>query len=114
MKLLEEVGLDDRASSLVGTFSAGMRKRLTLARSRLEEPDVLLLDEPFATLDAEGQELVARWVLETRQRGATVILASHQLQRAIPVCERAILLTAGQKSWRGPASRLPSHIEAPS
>ena len=111
-ELLTEVGLEERASDLTGTFSAGMRKRLTLARSRVENPDILLLDEPFAALDVEGQEMVAGWVRETRARGATVLVASHQLRQAAVLCERAILLTAGQKVWRGPAGDLPARVEA--
>ncbi|MEE2775858.1 MAG: heme ABC exporter ATP-binding protein CcmA [Acidobacteriota bacterium] len=110
--VLAEVGLTERASSLVSTFSAGMRKRLTLARSRIEEPDLLLLDEPFAALDAEGQELVAQWVRETRDRGATVVVASHQLRQASVLCDRAILLEDGQRVWRGAAAELPERVEA--
>jgi len=101
--LLDEVGLAERASSPVNTFSAGMRKRLTLARTRLEEPDLLLLDEPFAALDVSGQRLVERWIRDAAARGVTVVLASHQLEQAATLCTRAIVLRRGQIEWEGPA-----------
>jgi heme ABC exporter ATP-binding subunit CcmA len=110
-ELLDEVGLLERANSAVGTFSAGMRKRLTLARSRLEAPDLLLLDEPFAALDQEGHELVKRWIRDCRERNTAVVLASHQLRLAAPLCEDSLLMKAGQVSWRGPAAELPDAFE---
>ena len=111
LELLEEVGLAERSGSLVGTFSAGMRKRLALARSRLERPSLLLLDEPFAALDVAGQRHVEAWVARGRENGMTIILASHQLEQAAAVCDRAILLTQGQMAWKGDASDLPRVFE---
>ena len=110
--LLEEVGLAERRDSLVEGFSAGMRKRLTLARARLEEPDLLLLDEPFSALDVPGRRLVERWIAEGAARGATVLLASHQLEQAAVVCRRAIVLRRGQIEWEGAAAEAAARFEA--
>ena len=109
--LLDEVGLAERADSAVHTFSAGMRKRLTLARTRLEEPDLLLLDEPFAALDVPGQRLVERWIQDSAARGVTVVLASHQLEQAAAICHRAIVLKRGQIEWEGKASEVAARFE---
>lgn len=111
LELLEEVGLADRSDSLVSTYSAGMRKRLALARSRLEEPSLLLLDEPFAALDVAGQRQVEGWVERGRENGLTVVLASHQLEQAARVCDRAVLLEQGQIIWKGAAADLPAAFE---
>ncbi len=90
----------------VGAFSAGMRKRLALARSRLERPQLLLLDEPFAALDSDGRALVASWLGELRREGVTVVIASHALELAAPLCDRAVRLDGGQIVWRGPAGEV--------
>ncbi|HVR27945.1 MAG TPA: heme ABC exporter ATP-binding protein CcmA [Thermoanaerobaculia bacterium] len=111
-ELLEEVGLAARRDSPVATFSAGMRKRLSLARARLEEPDLLLLDEPFAALDVPGQRLVERWIAESLGRGVTVLLASHQLEQAAALCRRAIVLDRGQIEWHGAAADAAARFEA--
>jgi heme exporter protein A len=110
--LLEEVGLAERRDSQVQTFSAGMRKRLTLARARLEEPDLLLLDEPFAALDVPGQRLVEGWIADAVARGSTVVLASHQLEQAAALCSRAVVLHRGQIEWEGAAADAPARFEA--
>jgi ABC-type multidrug transport system ATPase subunit len=110
--LLEEVGLAERANDQVHTFSAGMRKRLTLARTRLEQPDLLLLDEPFAALDVPGQRLVERWIRDSAARGVTVVLASHQLEQAATLCRRAIVLARGQIEWEGSAAEAQTRFEA--
>jgi heme ABC exporter ATP-binding subunit CcmA len=110
--LLEEVGLGERSSSLVQTFSAGMRKRLTLARARLEQPDLLLLDEPFAALDVPGQRLVEGWIADGVARGVTVLLASHQLEQAAALCRRAVILDRGQIEWEGAAAEAAARFEA--
>ncbi len=101
LPLLASVGLDRRPRLQVSGFSAGMRKRLTLLRTRLEQPRLLLLDEPFSALDVEGKRQVEDWILEAREAGAAVVMASHAVRRAGALCDRAVLLERGQIVWRG-------------
>ena len=101
LPLLASVGLDRRLRLQVSGFSAGMRKRLTLLRTRLEQPRLLLLDEPFSALDVEGKHQVEDWILEAREAGAAVVMASHAVRRAGRLCDRAVLLERGQIVWRG-------------
>src|SRR5207253_6144545 len=79
--VLERVGLADRANDAVSTFSAGMRKRLSFARVLLQKPTIAFLDEPFGQLDPEGFELVEEVVAELKSTGATVVIATHQIDR---------------------------------
>ncbi len=108
--LLREVDLDDRRDYPVGGFSAGMRKRLTLLRTRLEKPKLVLLDEPFSALDAAGQNLIEEWIEGYRTAGKTVVLASHNLPRSTKLCDRAILLQQGQMLWQGTGNELLDHV----
>lgn len=111
--LLDEVALSKHRDLLIGGFSAGMRKRLTLLRTRLEKPEVLLLDEPLASLDAAGKRLVQSWIESELQRGTTVIVASHAIARMCAFCDRAVLLEEGQIAWAGSAVDLPPQVEPP-
>ena len=95
-ELLANVGLAQAADRRVGDFSAGMRKRLALARAQLEAPSLLLLDEPFSSLDRAGCGLVEDWVRAFVADGGTVIMASHDHDRSLPLCERVIDLEDGQ------------------
>lgn len=104
---LAEVGLEQEGGTLVSGFSAGMQKRLTFARVRLEDSALVLLDEPFAALDAAGHDLVADWIATDRKAGKTVVIASHNLERAARLADRAVLLNRGQKVWQGAAADLP-------
>ena len=110
--LLEEVDLRSRMHTQVGGFSAGMKKRLTLLRTRLEDPKLILMDEPFSALDAAGKRLVEHWVRDSSSRGQTVVMASHDLRRATRVCQRAILLEQGQVVWQGEAEEVLERVEA--
>jgi len=93
---LAAVGLATEADERVRGFSAGMRRRLVLARLRLQEPDVLLLDEPYASFDAEGVERLNAFVRETVERGGAVLVATHDLARGEGVLERALVLDSGR------------------
>jgi len=93
---LAEVGLAGAATRRVGEFSAGMKKRLALARTQLEAPKVLLLDEPFSSLDTAGCELVESWVRRFVEGGGTVVMASHDHERSLALCQRVIDLDDGQ------------------
>jgi heme exporter protein A len=98
------VGLAERAIDAPATFSAGMRKRLALARVLLKHAELVMLDEPYGQLDPPGFRLVDALVRELRSRGATVVIASHQLARAGALCDDAIVLEAGRLAWSGAAS----------
>ncbi len=104
--LLAEVGLEDRAEDTPATFSAGMRKRLALARVLAQSATVVFLDEPYGQLDPPGFRLVDRFLATLRERGATVVLATHLLERTSPLCDNALVLEAGRAVWRGPAGEL--------
>jgi heme exporter protein A len=105
--LLAEVGLDTRADDPVLAFSAGMRKRLSLARALLQDARVLLLDEPYGELDPAGFALLDRVLDDQRRRGVTVLLATHLLDHGRALCDEAIALEEGRLIWSGPASLLP-------
>ncbi|MBW2531712.1 MAG: heme ABC exporter ATP-binding protein CcmA [Deltaproteobacteria bacterium] len=99
--LLDSVDLYPHRNKATGGFSAGMRKRLTMLRTRLEGPRIVLLDEPFSALDSAGQSLVENWIHEYRAAGKTVVMASHSLERWSRICDRAVYLRAGQLEWMG-------------
>jgi heme exporter protein A len=110
--LLERVGLGARADDPVGSFSAGMRKRLSLARVLLQEAEVVMLDEPYGELDPAGFALVDGLLDDLRARGATVLIATHLLERGQALCEQALALEGGRLTYAGPASGLPIPGEA--
>jgi len=109
---LAQVGLEEFADEQVGGFSAGMRKRLTLLRTGLEAPRLVLWDEPFSSLDPEGRQLLAEWVAEFRSRGVSMMLATHDLDLGARLCDRAVVLERGQMIWSGPADGATGQLEA--
>ena len=104
--LLGTVGLTGRADDPVSSFSAGMRKRLALARALLQEAEVYLLDEPYGELDPPGFRLLETALDELKAKGATVLLASHLLDRGRERCDEAIVLEEGRLAWSGPAAEV--------
>jgi heme exporter protein A len=106
LPLLDRVALLERADDPVRTFSAGMRKRLALARVLLQEPSVVLLDEPYGELDPPGFRLVDAVVDAFRQKGASILMATHLLERGAALCDFGLVLDSGRTTWRGPAREL--------
>jgi heme exporter protein A len=90
---LEQVGL--HSQNRVRGYSSGMRKRLALAKMILLEPELILLDEPFAALDPDGKNLVEKLILEQQKRGATLIIASHEPERTNKIVSLAVTLENG-------------------
>src|SRR5436190_12018445 len=94
--VLARVGLAGRADDPVSTYSAGMRKRLSFARVLLQKPSIVFLDEPFGQLDPEGFALVEAVVGELKASGATVVIATHQVDRAARFADQEIALENGR------------------
>lgn len=101
-EVLDRVGLARAADIKVGGYSSGMRKRLALARLLLRPLQVVLLDEPYASLDTQGIELVDELVEEMQEAGRTVLLASHQWGRTLQASDRVLVLEDGRLTWSGP------------
>jgi len=103
--LLTEVGLAERASSPISTYSRGMRQRLGVARALVNRPRVLFLDEPTLGLDPAGQRQILALISEVAtERGATVILSTHFLDEVEEVCSRVIILNRGAVIAEGPVT----------
>lgn len=94
--VLERVGLSDVTDERVRGFSSGMQRRLAFARLLLRPPTLLLLDEPYASFDAEAVELVNGFALEVAHNGGAVLIATHDTARAAGVAVRDVWLEAGR------------------
>jgi len=94
--LLERVGLGGRGKDKVETYSKGMKQRLMVARSILNKPRVLFLDEPTAGLDPTSSETIRNIILEERERGATVFLTTHDMLEADKLSDRVAFMNQGK------------------
>ena len=93
---LERVGLKREATDRVSGFSAGMRRRLALARLLLRPPALLLLDEPYASFDVDGIDLVNGFTAGIARAGGIVLVATHDLPRVRPVMHRELRIEGGR------------------
>ncbi|MBV9157969.1 MAG: heme ABC exporter ATP-binding protein CcmA [Acidobacteriaceae bacterium] len=102
---LERVGLLRAARVPVRQFSRGMRQRLALARTFLHSPDVLLLDEPFTSLDDRAIAMLGELLSSARQRGATIVLSTHQIREALASASDVALIENGKLRYAGERTR---------
>ena len=92
---LDQVGIGAFAELKVRYFSAGMKKRLAMAKAMLAHPKVLLLDEPYTSLDEAGMVIMNRYIQDLLKEGASVVMATHDRIKSAEVAHRAGVLTHG-------------------
>lgn len=96
---LQEVGLQHRSEEYVAALSSGMKCRLSIAKWKLLEPGLLLLDEPYGVLDGSGINLLENFLKAQSRQGSVVIIASHHVARLLTVCTRAVILHQGRLTF---------------
>ncbi|MGW3785262.1 ABC transporter ATP-binding protein [Micromonospora chokoriensis] len=95
-RLLDFAQLQEKAGDQVETLSGGMRRRLTIARSLINEPDILLLDEPTTGLDPQARHILWDRLFQLKQEGVTLILTTHYMDEAEQLCDRLIVVDHGR------------------
>jgi lipooligosaccharide transport system ATP-binding protein len=95
-ELVEFVQLTERANSKVDPLSGGMKRRLTIARALVNEPDIVLLDEPTTGLDPQARHLVWERLFRLKQQGVTLVLTTHYMDEAEQLCDRLVVMDGGR------------------
>jgi len=95
-ELLDFVQLSERATDQVEPLSGGMKRRLTIARSLINEPELVILDEPTTGLDPQARHLVWERLYRLKQRGATLIITTHYMDEAEQLCDRLVVMDQGK------------------
>jgi lipooligosaccharide transport system ATP-binding protein len=95
-ELLDFVQLTDRAKSRVEPLSGGMKRRITIARSLINEPELLLLDEPTTGLDPQARHILWDRLYRLKQRGVTLVITTHYMDEAEQLCDRLVVMDRGQ------------------
>lgn len=93
---LEQVGLTGAGRTRIRELSQGMRQRIAVGRAYMRKPDLLLVDEPYAALDEDGRHLLDRLMTETRARGGSVLVATHDVDRARELADRMVVMGGGR------------------
>ncbi|MFI7597425.1 ABC transporter ATP-binding protein [Actinoplanes sp. NPDC049681] len=95
-ELLDFVQLTERADSKVEPLSGGMKRRLTIARALVNEPEIVLLDEPTTGLDPQARHLVWERLFRLKQQGVTLVLTTHYMDEAEQLCDRLVVMDGGR------------------
>jgi ABC-2 type transport system ATP-binding protein len=98
---LEIVGLTERKDSKFSTYSLGMKQRLAIASALLNDPEILILDEPTNGLDPQGIHQIRSLIKQIASQGTTILLASHLLDEVEKVCSHVVVLRKGEKLYSG-------------
>ena len=110
--LLEFAGLAGKADARIATLSGGMKRRLTLARALVNDPDIIFLDEPTTGLDPQARHLIWERLKQLKSAGKTLILTTHFMDEAERLCDSLIIIDHGRKIAGGsPRQLIAEHIE---
>lgn len=110
-ELLDFARLVDRANNQVGTLSGGMKRRLTIARALVNDPELVLLDEPTTGLDPQARHLLWERLYQLKERGATLLLTTHYMDEAEQLADRLVVMDGGKIVAEGsPSSLISEHV----
>jgi lipooligosaccharide transport system ATP-binding protein len=112
-QLLDFVQLTERANDQVDPLSGGMKRRLTIARSLISDPDILILDEPTTGLDPQARHVVWDRLFRLKQRGVTLILTTHYMDEAEQLCDRLVVMDHGRIVAEGTPRELIAQYSTP-
>jgi len=111
-RLLEFAGLAARAASSIQTLSGGMKRRLTLARALINDPDLIFMDEPTTGLDPQARHLIWERLKQLLAQGKTIVLTTHFMEEAERLCARLAIMDRGRFITEGgPRELISQHIE---
>jgi len=105
-ELIEFVQLTEKAKAKVDTLSGGMKRRLTIARALINEPDILLLDEPTTGLDPQARHILWDRLFRLKEAGVTLVITTHYMDEAEQLCDRLIVMDKGKIMAEGTPARL--------
>jgi len=110
--LLELANLETRRRSRINTLSGGMKRRLTLARALINQPELVILDEPTTGLDPQARHHLWRQLRRLRDRGVTLVLTTHYMEEAEELCDRIAIIDAGRIiACDSPRALIAAHVE---
>ena len=112
-QLLDFVQLAERAKDMVEPLSGGMKRRLTIARSLINDPDILILDEPTTGLDPQARHVVWDRLFRLKQRGVTLILTTHYMDEAEQLCDRLVVMDHAKIAAEGTPRELIDRYSTP-
>ena len=105
-KLLKLVELDHRAKDRISTLSGGMKRRLILARALINDPDLLLFDEPTTGLDPQARHMIWSQIHRLKRNGKTILLTTHYMEEAERLCDQIVIIDHGKLIAQGPPKDL--------
>ncbi|MCF3943385.1 ABC transporter ATP-binding protein [Oceanobacillus alkalisoli] len=105
-EVLEEIGLTERAKDKVVTFSGGMKRRLNIGCALLHQPDLIIMDEPTVGIDPQSRQYIFQMIEQLKQKGTTIIYASHYMEEIERICDEAVFLDHGEVIESGEISAI--------
>jgi len=105
-ELLRFIGMTARRNAAIEELSGGMKRRLLIARALLNEPKVLILDEPTTGLDPQARHQIWETIIQLKERGTTVLLTTHYMDEAQHLCDRLVIMDHGRVLLEGPPRQL--------
>ena len=106
LEALDQVGIQDHAVKRARLLSGGQQQRVAIARAIAQGAELILADEPIASLDPESSRLVMELLVDLNQKGCTVVVSLHQVAVALKYCQRVVALKEGRVVYDGPSASL--------